>query len=366
MADADGGPAAKAAAKKRKVGDKLLKDEVVTCYAASCGMCRRNCPIYNITGRMVHSSTGKNRVIRGYMEGKVRPSKELVDAVFTCTLCGNCDVMCAVPNTEHFIALRQELVEKGFLVEALDEVAKNVERTGSIYAQPMAEPRPGKVTVYAGCRWGYRANMLKKILQVLEIAGFEPRILEEVCCGYPLRVFGFRERYDRNKRLVLERLGGEEEVLTLCPTCTVELVEECGLPARHALSAVAERIPKLEVKHPLKAVLTYHDPCHNARYNGVVEEPRALLRHIGATIVEMPSHGAHTTCCGGGGGLSSTRSDLSKEVARARVKEAMGTGAEMLVTDCPTCFSNLREAAQEMGSPIKVALVWELLLKALR
>jgi Fe-S oxidoreductase len=44
----------------------------------------------------------------------------------------------------------------------------------------------------------------------------------------------------------------------------------------------------------------------------------------------------------------------------------MGTGAEILATDCPTCFTNLREAAQEMGSPIKVALVWELLLKALK
>jgi Fe-S oxidoreductase len=286
--------------------------------------------------------------------------------VFTCTLCGNCDVMCAVPNTEHFIALRQELVEKGFLVDALDEVSRNVERTGSIYAQPMAEPRKGNVTVYVGCRWGYRANMLRRILAVLEIAGFEQRVLEEVCCGYPLRVFGFRERYERNKQKVLELLGAEGEVLTLCPTCTVELAEGCGLPARHALEAVAERIDSLEVKHPLDATVTYHDPCHNARYNGVVDEPRALLRHIGARIVEMPNHGTHTTCCGGGGGLVSTRSDLSVEVAKARVREAVGTGAEVLATDCPTCFSNLREAAQALGSPIKMALIWELLLKALR
>jgi len=354
------------AEKKRRIGEGKLRDEVTTCYAASCGMCRRNCPIYNVTGRMVHSSTGKNRVIRGYMEGKVKPSKELVEAVFTCTLCGNCDVMCAVPNTEHFIALRQELVEKGFLVGALDEVSSNVERTGSIYAQPMAEPRKGKVTVYAGCRWGYRANMLKRILQVLELAGLEPRIGDELCCGYPLRVFGFKDRYEQHKRLVIERLGEEEEVLTLCPTCTVELAEECGLPARHALQAVAERIDHLKVRHPLDATVTYHDPCHNARYMGVVEEPRALLRHIGARIVEMPAHGAHTTCCGGGGGLSSTRSDLSMEVAKARVQEAVATGAEYLATDCPTCFTNLREAAQELKSPIKVALIWELLLKALK
>jgi heterodisulfide reductase subunit D len=99
---------------------------------------------------------------------------------------------------------------------------------------------------------------------------------------------------------------------------------------------------------------------------GVVDEPRVLLRHIGADIVEMDDHGAHTTCCGGGGGLVSTRSDLSAEVAKARVQDAVGTGADILTTDCPTCFSNLKEAAQELGRPIKVVLVWDLLLRALK
>jgi len=352
--------------KERHIGEERLKDEVMTCYAASCGMCRRNCPVYAVTGRMVHSSTGKNRVIRGYMEGKVKPSRELAEAVFTCTLCGNCDVMCAVPNTEHFIAMRQELVDQGFFIEELDEVSRNVERTGSIYAQPMAEPREGSVTVYVGCRWGYRRNALAKILRVLEIAGMEPRVLEEVCCGYPLRVFGFRDRYEANRERLEVILEGQEEVLTLCPTCTVELVEGMGLPARHALQAMVERIDDLEVRRPLGARVTYHDPCHNARYMGVVEEPRQLLRHIGAEIVEMENHGAHTTCCGGGGGLVSTRSDLSMEVAKARVEEAVATGAEILTTDCPTCFTNLKEASQELGNPIRVVLVWDLLLRALK
>ena len=61
--------------KLRRICEEELKDEVMTCYAASCGLCRRNCPVYNVTGRLVHSSTGKNRVIRGYMEGKVKPSE---------------------------------------------------------------------------------------------------------------------------------------------------------------------------------------------------------------------------------------------------------------------------------------------------
>ena len=52
--------------------------------------------------------------------------------MFTCTLCGKCDVMCAVPNTEHFIAMRKELVEQVLFLEELDTVPLNVEKTGSI------------------------------------------------------------------------------------------------------------------------------------------------------------------------------------------------------------------------------------------
>jgi fumarate reductase (CoM/CoB) subunit B len=274
--------------------------------------------------------------------------------------------MCAVPNTEHFIAMRQELVEQGFFLEELDTASRNVERTGSIYAQPMAEPRPGKVTVYAGCRWGYRTNALQRILRLLELAGLEPRILDEVCCGYPLRVFGFQDRYEANKAGLLDVLEGQEEVLTLCPTCTVELVEGCELPARHALEALVDRIDHLEVRTPLDATVTYHDPCHNARYMGVIDEPRLLLRHIGATVIDMAASGAHTTCCGGGGGLVATEGELALEISKARVAEAVETGAEILATDCPTCFSNLREAARAFGNPIKVALIWDLLLKALK
>ena len=351
--------------KKRRIGEERLRDEVMTCYAASCGICRRNCPVYQVTGRMVHSSTGKNRVIRGYLEGKIKPSRDLAEAVFTCTLCGNCDVMCAVPNTEHFIAMRQELVEKGFFIEALDHVSRNVERTGSIYAQPMAEPRPGSVTVYVGCRWGYRGNALNRILRVLELAGLEPNILEEVCCGYPLRIFGFKDRYEANKVKLMDVLGDQTEVLTLCPTCTVELVEGCELPARHALEVMVDRMDRLKVKHPLDATVTYHDPCHNARYMGVVDEPRQLLRHVGATVIDMANSGAHTTCCGGGGGVQASNSELTMEISKARVREAVETGAEVLSTDCPTCFSNLKDAARELGNPIRVKLIWDLLLSAL-
>jgi len=44
--------------------------------------------------------------------------------------------------------------------------------------------------------------------------------------------------------------------------------------------------------------VTYHDPCYLARYNGVLDAPRRIVRALGCELVEMPRNGADTFCCG--------------------------------------------------------------------
>ena len=76
----------------------------------------------------------------------------------------------------------------------------------------------------------------------------------------------------------------------------------------------------------------------------MVDEPRWLLEQIGVNLVEMQTHGKEATCCGGGGGLIVTDTALAEKLALNRVQEAVETGAEYLVTLCPTCELNLRNA----------------------
>jgi len=110
---------------------------------------------------------------------------------------------------------------------------------------------------------------------------------------------------------------------------------------------------------------TYHDPCNVARGLGMVEEPRWLLKKLGVHLEEMTYTGKEAKCCGGGGGVLVTDKALSEKLAYTRVEEAVETGAEYLVTLCPTCELNLRNASEKNGNAIKVKNVLDLVYEAL-
>lgn len=148
-------------------------------------------------------------------------------------------------------------------------------------------------------------------------------------------------------------------------------------------------------KVPLK--VTYHDPCHLGRLsepylpwvgverkvlgqivikdppkefrrgtNGIYEPPRAVLQSIpGVELVEMERIKEYAWCCGAGGGVKEAYPDFALWTAKERVEEAKATGAEALVTACPWCERNFRDALGQNGDKMKLYDVVELLLEAL-
>jgi Fe-S oxidoreductase len=56
---------------------------------------------------------------------------------------------------------------------------------------------------------------------------------------------------------------------------------------------------------------------------------------------------------------------MAAAIARDRVREAISTGAEILVTMCPFCQTSFAQALKELGSGMRLAGVEELLLESL-
>jgi glycolate oxidase len=93
----------------------------------------------------------------------------------------------------------------------------------------------------------------------------------------------------------------------------------------------------------------YHDPCDIGRHMSIYEPPRNVLKAIpGLELMEFKLNRALAKCCGGGGGLKGYDGELSSILAAKRVAEAMDLGAEVIVSACPTCKSNLKLAAAKL------------------
>ena len=79
----------------------------------------------------------------------------------------------------------------------------------------------------------------------------------------------------------------------------------------------------------------------------------------------MPRIREWAYCCGAGGGAKEAYPDFAMSTASERLREARSTGAETLVTACPWCERNFKDAATESGNHIGVHDVVELVLKAM-
>jgi Fe-S oxidoreductase len=228
------------------------------------------------------------------------------------------------------------------------------------------EIKPAKTLYFAGCTASFRLqNLAKSTASVLEKLGIDFTIAgkNEYCCGSPFLRTGQKDIVERlfEKNYAYWQKMGIERIITSCPGCyrTISLdypkiAEEKGyefdIEVVHTVS-ILDKMGEFE-KIDLKA--TYHDPCHLGRHMGMYEEPRNVIKRLGINFVEMERNREQALCCGAGGGLRSQFPEISFEIGRQRVLEAMETGAEYLITCCPFCEYHLSKSAEKLGNRIKV------------
>ncbi|MDP2730248.1 MAG: (Fe-S)-binding protein [Dehalococcoidales bacterium] len=211
------------------------------------------------------------------------------------------------------------------------------------------------------------AQPLRSAVKVLKHLGIDFGYLadEEPCCGGPLYYTGLHKEFTRQAQQVYNGLKsrGVKQIISIIPSCTYTLghlipdaINGDGLEVRHFCQVVSENLSSLKLRFPREVKVTYHDPCQLARYLGLVEEPRRILRAIkNIELVETDwTKGEWTTCCGGGGGFEAVFPELSQIIGVNRVKELIETGAGIIVTHCPGCLLQLKSGVKELKADVEV------------
>ncbi len=245
----------------------------------------------------------------------------------------------------------------------------------------------GRVFYFTGCFTNYFAgdvgqaviNILKKLRLEVEIPKGQD------CCGIAAILSGEGDLPLKNVEKNISLLARVEvdAVLVDCATCGaafkkeyIALLKRKGMDTTGAetlkkktldvMEYVAARLEKLPLpkKGSGKRVrVTYHDPCHLVRAQGVSEAPRKILKALPQVeYVEMEEAG---TCCGGGGAFQFDFPGVSKGITEKKIKNIRQTGAGVIVTGCPGCRLTIGGNMDE-GSPISVLHPLQLLDEALR
>ncbi len=352
--------------------EALEKWEMELNACTQCGYCKSVCPTLADIGWDGAGAKGYLMASYALLQNDLQPDQGVVDRLYTCTMCLDCTRRCetkiaVAPIVE---AARASLVKAGFRFPAHEDLVNKVLATGNIYGEEelAVKPQEGEALLYLGCQYAQRPNMVKMFTRILDRLGVKTKIIEETCCGNPLKILGYWDEFEAQKKKFNETIP-DVELITFCPTCTMFLAEEYGRPVKHALRLIAERLADTPVnKLELKA--TYHDPCHLARGAKITKEPRDILKAIGVDLVEMALSKDLTRCCGGGGGIITSLPDLSRRLAVSRAEQAAATGADTVVTVCPTCELTLRTGAEAIGGgdgdALKVENLLDLVWKAIK
>ena len=344
-----------------------LEDELNVCIR--CAYCFEGCPTFKVLGWDSDGPRGKIILAYGILTGELEPTEEAAMKLFQCTTCRDCMERCSsnVDVVEIIQSARAELVDAGCALDAHKAVIDNVKMTGNIYgdAEAAIPEREGDIPLFIGCQYTSRPNNTKKFVKILEKLGIEPKIQKELCCGFPMEVLGFKDDFEEHKKKFADTFKADEAI-AMCPTCTVFLNEGHDIKTRHVLEVMLEKLPEAD----LGMKVTYHDPCDFSRGLRLIDEPRQILEKLGVEVVEMEHNREKSLCCGGGGGILMSDADLSDEMGMRRIKEALDTGADTVVTSCPTCETVLKKAATRAASEgertVRVRNIEDIIWKALK
>lgn len=344
-----------------------------------CGRCTDSCPA-NQVGRPLSPKD----VVLGLKSSLLGDSYELKDeSVWSCVACGACSTSCPnyVKPFEFLMERRRKLVFDGRIDRKMGELINSLRR----YKNSFSVPQRGRLDwlssdedpdyyIWVGCQYSFDPigkRIVSKLVDLLRSAGLRISTLGEMetCCGEPVRRLGeegmFQEFAIANSELFKEL--GVKRLLVVCPHGLTVFRKEYPRILRdwnvEVISHV-ELLAKLHEEGKLKLrqieAATFHDPCNLSRYNGIVEEPRSMLRKLEG-YREMRRSGKDTFCCGAGGANYWYQTGESV-MAKERVKEARESGARNLVVACPLCYAMINDAIKGMGvEDLKVLEISELL-----
>jgi len=380
----------------KKFDDFTWKDILDFYTCADCGRCSDQCPA-NFVKRPLSprfiSLKGRDYVFEHYpifSDFKKRDDNLIgtifsEDEIWSCTTCGACEQECpiGIEYINKIVDLRRGMVDDGNVPQTLQKPLQSLGKRGNPYGKPerkradwvkdlddvevkiLEKGGSADVLYFVDSVTSYDERMqsiAKATARILNSAGVDFGILgkKEKDSANEVRRFGeemlFLDLRDSNTEAILA--SGASRIVTADPHAFNALKNEYkGLPEIEHISqfmarAIAEGRIRLTgvTEDEAKKVYTYHDPCYLGRHNSVYDAPREVIDAIsGIRRVEMIKCRDRSFCCSGGGLMLFYEPEEEERMGVVRVRMAKDAGANVIVTACPFCLTNIEDAIKVAG-----------------
>jgi len=307
------------------------------------------------------------------------------DEIWSCTTCGACEEECPVgiEYIDKIVDLRRGMVDEGMVPQSLQKPMSALEKRGN----PWGKLEKKRAEWTAGVGEGVELKLVENgdtaetLYFVDSITSYDDRMQkiaqatarilrksdvdfvvigkDEKDSGHDVRRFGEEMLFQSLKEQNTEAIRASEarRIVVNDPHALNALRNDYAdmPPVQHVSELIAQAAESGALKFkPLEdssRTYTYHDPCYLGRHNGTYDAPRQAIDCIpGLERVEMKGNCRDRSfCCGGGGLMLFYEPDEEQRMGVVRVQQAREAGADVIVTACPYCLTNIEDAIKVAG-----------------
>ncbi|HKJ87820.1 MAG TPA: (Fe-S)-binding protein [Gammaproteobacteria bacterium] len=358
-----------------------------------CGQCAEACHFYRETGdpkytpvyklepfrRAYHREMSPFGFLRRWLGLKHQVTVEELEhwqelIYDSCTVCGRCTMICpmGIDIASLVSQARHGMFKAGLVPAELHQVAERAETEGSplgaspdVLADrlewladdyeveiPLDKDSAEVLMTVSSIEVMKYPESIVEVARVMNHMGVDWTFRSD---GYEATNFGLLSgnsdwQADMSRKIIeaAKKVGAHTVILPECGHAYTALRwmgansygAELPFKVRHISEYLAQGVREGRIRlKPMKRSVTFHDPCQISRRGGATEEPREVLRALGADLREMEETGDLNWCCGGGGGVVTIgRADeLRHKVFRIKRQQVEDTGADGFVTSCSNC-----------------------------
>ena len=258
------------------------------------------------------------------------------------------------------------------------------------YPQQISNNGTKKVAIFIGCMGNYSytniGDSLVDILKTLKIDIFIPK--KQLCCGAPAYFTGDFDTVDYlvKKNIAYFESWIDEVDAIIIPEATCSAMIKIDWEHYlHNQPEWKERAAKISPKifmatewlakstelaqilsqknKRFDEVVTYHDPCHARKMQGIFKEPRELI----SKNYVMKEMSDPNRCCGFGGvTMQSEKYHFAKAAGAPKAAMIKNTQAQIVSAECSACRMQITDSLHRADADVVFKNPIELIAEALK